>query len=312
MLEVIMDKHILFILMGVFAALGVLSKCVANITLKKLVKAAGNMNKSTHVLMRLVRAKFEHACMISDKVQNVGVFVEKYLYEYKVIGLKLHSWRRLEKGTAWVCLVLGGAAALLEYSVHGMNDLVLKNGATGAGAAILLFLLHLTSDENYQIEAAKNYMVDYLENVCAHKYEKTMQKELKVMAPPEAPVPEINRPETSRPETSRPEMNQPEINQPIIEEPERPHPREEVPSPTHSPEITPPVMPEPTRVPVPETAGELSLNQQILAAEEAAEQTVKKSAKETARGKAAVKKEEEKKPVAKDVLIREILEEFLA
>lgn len=55
------------------------------------------MSKSTHPFMRLVRAKFEHACMVSEKVENVDVFVDKYLYDYKVMGIKLHSIRRMEK-----------------------------------------------------------------------------------------------------------------------------------------------------------------------------------------------------------------------
>ena len=58
MLKAILDRHVLFILMGIFTALGIVSKCIAGITLKKLVQAAGNMNKSTHPLIRLVRAKY--------------------------------------------------------------------------------------------------------------------------------------------------------------------------------------------------------------------------------------------------------------
>lgn len=41
----------------------------------------------------------------------------------------------------------------------------------------LVWLFHLTTDENYCMQMAKNYMVDYLENVCLHKYEKANQKE---------------------------------------------------------------------------------------------------------------------------------------
>lgn len=182
MLEIILEKHIVFVLMGILTAIGIVSKCIVNVTLKRLVRAAGNMSKSNHPLMRLVRAKFEHASMVSDKVENVRVFVDKYLYEYKVLGMKLHGWRRLEKVAAGLCLLAGAVGALLEYSVNGMSDMVLKTGAAGAGLAILVYLIHLTTDENYRMEAVQNYMVDYLENVCRHRYEKTYQKELKVLA----------------------------------------------------------------------------------------------------------------------------------
>ena len=177
MLEMIMDKKLLFVLMGIFAGIGVADKCVVGMTRKRLVQAAGNMNKSTHPLMRLVRAKFEHACMISDTVENVGVFVDKYLYEYKICGLPLHTVRRLEKICAGLCALTGLAGAFFSYQLYGMGDAVLRMGACGVGLGILVWLFHLTTDEEYCLQMAKNYMVDYLENVCLHKYEKNNGKE---------------------------------------------------------------------------------------------------------------------------------------
>ena len=182
MLETMLDGHITIVLMGILTAVGIMSKCIANIALKRLIRAAGNMNKSNHPLMRLVRAKFEHVSMVSDKVENVKVFVDKYLYEYKVLGLRLHSWRRMEKTAAGLCLIVGAAGAGLYYAVNGMSSAVWRTGAIGGGLAAFVFLVHLTTDEKYQMEAVRNYMVDYLENVCLHKYEKSNQKEIKILA----------------------------------------------------------------------------------------------------------------------------------
>lgn len=177
MLEMLLDKKLLFVLMGMLTGLGVADKCIVSMTMKRMIEAAGSMSKSNHPLMRLVRAKFEHACMISDTVENVGVFVDKYLYEYKVCGLRLHSLRRLEKMFSGLLIVTGLAGAGLTYQVYGMGDEALRMGAAGCGLGILVWLFHLTTDENYCMEMAKNYMVDYLENVCLRKYEKMNQKE---------------------------------------------------------------------------------------------------------------------------------------
>lgn len=313
MLEIILDNHILMILMGVSAVLGVVSKCIAGITLKRLVKAAGNMSKSNHKFIRLVRAKFEHACMVSDKVQNVEVFVEKYMYEYKVLGMRLYGWRRLEKAAIGFCLGLGGVAAIGQYAAYGMGEEVLQNGALGAGLAILLFLFHITTDERYQLEAVKNYIVDYLENVCAHRYEKAYQKEIQVMAPPEiaaqesvtaeepmvdiqvveAAVQEAKKAESKKQvmkaaevqaaEIRAAESEEPEIKEPSVKEPEIKEKVNEVPVPEKTPRNprTPaPTIPEPIKVPEP--------------------QIVMATAKE------------ERRSISKEVLIREILEEFLA
>ena len=168
MLEMILDKHVIWVIIGLGAAAGVVSKCIVNVSLKRLVRGAGNMGKSTHPFMRLVRAKFEHACMVSEKVENVEAFVDKYLYEYRVAGLKLHSLQRMEVTAVGICMTAGLLGGFLEYTGNGMNDEVLTTGAFGIGAGILLYLLHLTTDEKYSVSVVRNYMVDYLENVCLH------------------------------------------------------------------------------------------------------------------------------------------------
>ena len=287
MLKVILDRHVLLILMGVFSVLGIVSKCIASITLKRLVQAAGNMNKSTHPLVRLVRAKYEHACMINDKVQNVGVFVDKYLYEYKTAGLRLYRWRRMENIMAGLCLITGAAAAFLTYSVYGMSDNVLKIGAAGAILAILLYLFHLTSDENYMMEAVKTYMVDYLENVCARRYEKNYQKEMKAASARIEPEDEqdgqdiaakVAKLKFAAAENEKPEPQKPEKEKGLGDYTEMPE--------KNAPMEIPPLGQEPEKLPKPE----------ISAA------STKKSREE----------KKEQKQVSKEVLIREILEEFLA
>ena len=50
MLETLVQNQIIFYAMGVAAGIGVLSKLVAHITLRRMVKAASRMNKSNHKL----------------------------------------------------------------------------------------------------------------------------------------------------------------------------------------------------------------------------------------------------------------------
>lgn len=272
MLKVIVDNHILFVLMGFFVAAGVASKLIVSITLKKLVKAASDMSKSSHSLMRLVRAKFEHACMVSDKVQNVEVFALKYLYEYKVMGMRIHRLQRIETGSAWLCLITGAFGAFAGYQIYGMSEITFRIGVTGAVEAVLLFLLHKTTDEKYQLEAIKTYMVDYLENVCARRMEKTAKKE----------------------EEER--LRVYEKRNPQLDNPELPRPQIAVPSPAGNPETEEPTMPKPSIVP----------ERYPLPGDEPAipVESKRKADKREER--------KEKKELEKEVRIREILEEFLA
>lgn len=236
MLEMLLDKKLLFVLMGMLTGLGVADKCIVSMTMKRMIEAAGSMSKSNHPLMRLVRAKFEHACMISDTVENVGVFVDKYLYEYKVCGLRLHSLRRLEKMCSGLLIVTGLAGAGITCQVYGMGDEALRMGAVGCGLGILVWLFHLTTDENYCMEMAKNYMVDYLENVCLRKYEKMNQKERTVRVNIEnGPAEEeIQKDKIQKDEIQKDEIQRDEIQRDEVQETEAGTEETPAPVPDHS------------------------------------------------------------------------------
>lgn len=271
MLEMILDKHVIWVIIGLGAAAGVVSKCIVNVSLKRLVRGAGNMGKSTHPFMRLVRAKFEHACMVSEKVENVEAFVDKYLYEYRVAGLKLHSLQRMEVTAVGICMAAGLLGGFLEYTGNGMNDEVLTTGAFGIGAGILLYLLHLTTDEKYSVSVVRNYMVDYLENVCLHRYEKAYQKETESKGKaPQEPQPELQADMQSDMEST------------------------ELPQPKPKPELTAPLQPEP----IPRVLPVSDLRRQGVTVSEQEKQEKQM--------------EEKKETPTKEVLIRQILEEFMA
>ena len=53
-----------------------------------------------------------------------------------------------------------------------------------------LFILRMLADDAYQLEAAKTYMVDFLENTYAHRYVKANQKEIQVTVQRADEIPE--------------------------------------------------------------------------------------------------------------------------
>lgn len=181
MLETIMNSNVIFWTMGVIAGVSVLCKVITAFTLKRLVRAAGKMGKSNQKLMKLVKAKFEHAFMLSDRVDNVSAFVEKYLFEYKIFGIRLHTYQYFEKQSVWLMGILGLAGMLLSYTQPGMEEETFRYGAIGGAAMVLLFLVRNSSDEEHQLEVVKTYMIDYLENVCAPRYSKQQALKTKRM-----------------------------------------------------------------------------------------------------------------------------------
>lgn len=175
--EVVTGTNIVYYMMIAIGAIGVLAKAVNQITLRRLVRAAGNMSKSTHKLIKLVRAKYEHALMLHDRVENAEAFVEKYIYEYRGFLLRIHTWRQLELQSIWFSGILAAFGGIVWYMENGFCEQVYRYISLGAAEMVLLFVISQLSDEQYKIEASKNYMVDYLENVCAMRRRKARQAE---------------------------------------------------------------------------------------------------------------------------------------
>jgi len=172
MLETVVKQEIIFYVMGILMVLGIIAKLISHFTVRKMVKAAGEIQKSNHRLMKLVKAKFEHASMISDKVQNVEAFVDKYIYEYRVMGVRLEGWRTFPKKVLWLIGILGVFSIFESYRIGGVSDLMLKYTQWTGIYVMFLLLLGFVAEEKSRLAAAKNYMVEYLENVCIHRYAK--------------------------------------------------------------------------------------------------------------------------------------------
>lgn len=175
--ELAPDTSVIIYLMAAIGILGVLAKIINQLTLYRLVKAAGNMPKSTHRLIKLVRAKYEHACMIHDSVENINAFVEKYIYEYRGFLFRIHTWRQIELLSVWFAGILAAMGASLNYLSSGFTESVYQYIAGGLAEIVLLSVVIRLSDEPYKINAVKMYMVDYLDNICAFRLKKQKSSE---------------------------------------------------------------------------------------------------------------------------------------
>lgn len=171
------DPRVIAYLMAGIGVLGILAKIINQLTLYRLVRAAGNMPKSTHRLIKLVRAKYEHACMIHDSVENIDAFVEKYIYEYRGFLFRIHTWRQIEVLSVWFAGILAALGASVNYLSLGLTETVYQYIAAGIAEMVLLSVIMRLSDEPYKINAVKMYMVDYLENICAIRLRKQTQRE---------------------------------------------------------------------------------------------------------------------------------------
>ena len=187
--ELAVNTRVIYYLMALLGMIGVLAKAVNQQTLNQMLKAAGNMSKSTHRLIKLVRAKYEHACMVHESVENTNAFVEKYIYEYRGFLFGIHTWRQMQLLTVWFVGILAALGAFECYITYGISDAAYQYIETGLAEMVLLFVISHLSDEQYKLNAVRMYMVDYLENNCAFHVKRqrtTDREELNVQRIPES------------------------------------------------------------------------------------------------------------------------------
>ena len=239
------------------------------------------MPKSTHKLIKLVRAKYEHACMIHDSVENIDAFVEKYIYEYRGFLFRIHTWRQIELLSVWFSGILAALGASAHYLSFGFTESVYQYIAAGVAEVILLSVVIRLTDEPYKINAVKMYMVDYLENICAlrlRKQRQTDRDEISVIATDSTQKPVFQNAAQSGSQNVSQSASQ-SAPQPAAEQ--KPQFREEK---------------------------KLSINiegePRNAEKGEAARQAVRRTVKE--------KQEDDDRPVLREEAIRQILEEFLA
>ena len=175
-LEKWIEDQVVFYILIALAGVGILTTLIGRIIFNKLLKEAQNIHHSGHPFMKLVKAKYEHANLVSERVQNVEVFVDKYLFEYRILGIKYYTWQRIEMKWMLFLLEAGCLLAGVSYLQNGYNQQVIRIVVSAVIGCAPLFLLRVMGDGKRRTDAVRNYIVDYLQNVCAHRYVKLEQE----------------------------------------------------------------------------------------------------------------------------------------
>ena len=183
---------------------------------------------------------------------------------------------------------------------------------------IFVYLFHLTTDEEYRLEAIHNYMVDYLENVCLHKYEKNRQRaeQPRVLQNVES-VEAVKEPEA--PQMTEEAMHQSEMLQmaaeavkesEAVKASETPQIKAEVVKESEALQVTKETVKQPEVLKVTEETMKEPEAPQIKT-EVVKESETLRTAKEdeVTEGRQLIRTPE---PMPREVLIRQILEEFMA
>ncbi len=182
MLQEILNSKSLLYVMAVVCAVGILSKLAVWISYRRLMKATENMAASKNPLTRQLKLKFENCYKLNLNVQNVPVFVDKYLQKYKVFGIRVHTANRILQTALLLSAAIGVAACTGVIWFEMEMKMLVLYGSMAILSVLVMYLMEYILDINDKKEIAVTNLQDYLENVLTnrlhHEYEDEPGKEL--------------------------------------------------------------------------------------------------------------------------------------
>jgi len=152
---------VLWVLMLVAFVFGMLSKIVVGGILGSMTRE--NSNNS---LVKQIRLKYDNCRKLNISINNVNVFVEKALENYRFCGFSLNGLNRISKEMEYICISLGIINAIL---FRDNFSAVIFGLGIAALSSIAIRLLDQIIDSENQKRAVIVELVDYLDNTTVHR-----------------------------------------------------------------------------------------------------------------------------------------------
>jgi len=147
---------VLWVLMLVAFVLGMLSKIIVGSIYGSMTRE--NSNNS---LVKQIRLKYDNCRKLNININNVDVFVEKSLENYRFCGFSLNGLNNISKEMEYICISLGVLNAL---AFRNDFSAVIFGLGIASLSAIAIRLLEQIVDADNQKRAVIVELVDYLDN----------------------------------------------------------------------------------------------------------------------------------------------------
>lgn len=148
--------------LGVICFLG---KLAVNRMYGKLLGAARQMGKTEHPLMKMLMKKFETCYQLKIGVENVEIFVDKYLNSYRMAGIHLYTWEVMGDVLFGVTLLIS-LLANMYIAVMGSSRTTMTHFLfVGIAVCGIILLEDIFLNLRFKRAQIMVEIRDYLENV---------------------------------------------------------------------------------------------------------------------------------------------------
>lgn len=162
--DIVFDSNILIYIMLGLGGVGILTKFIVACIYRNLNRASQHMGTTNHKTIKTLRTKFENNYAMNLGVNNVDIFVDKYIYTQKFCGIYLYTWENFSGQVLLLCMIMGVISAIIGLLYDCGKKDILFTLFTGVVISAVLILY-----EHFINLPVKKYVIrtnikDYLEN----------------------------------------------------------------------------------------------------------------------------------------------------
>jgi len=152
------------LLMGSIFLLGIVGIWITKAIYVRLNAKAQNMVTSENKLLKKIKTKYENYAAVNGTVTNSAIMVEKYINQYKVLGLKFADICKVSGKCAVLALMASGIMAFYLYNVGYEKSSIINYLIVGMYVGVVLDIYQ----RSQQLDQLKNELLctitDFLEN----------------------------------------------------------------------------------------------------------------------------------------------------
>jgi len=131
----------------------------------RLIKASDNMAKSKNKLTQMMKKKFETCYKLKIGVNNVDIFVDKYVFRHRFCGILLSTWENIGGQILMLCLLVGSISTIIGLIYECGKPQILSTFSVGILTSGLLIFLEGLINLSGRKELIRLNMKDYFENI---------------------------------------------------------------------------------------------------------------------------------------------------
>jgi hypothetical protein len=163
-IQKLFDQNIfIYTMIGLFG-LGIILKFMVKTIYSHMIKASDNMGTSKNKLMKNMKLKFITFYKLKIGVNNVDIFVDKYISKHKFLGILLITWEKFSGQTIILCALVGSIGAVLGVIYEIGSQGILSVFSVGILTSGLLIFFDGLFNINSKKEIIRLNIMDYLDN----------------------------------------------------------------------------------------------------------------------------------------------------